>query len=294
MYPDSSKDTEALDSVDTVNKGQSELADEALKRGVYIVANVNKFITPRLEQIAKYRDLYAGRVPRKFRQPFSVVLPVFAGMMDTLHARKRALWVTFLARRVHYTEIYEIKDHFGSARMGARALNKKLSPQQSKHMLAAQPRCAGRSLADMDGKLFVKYASRPSTAEAARRTERGGLMDYFCKRINAGRAGTRFAPVSMARMGRILQAIPTKDLYYLKRICDDAKHFSKRFWWELDAQKHPSPTDLRSLSDSRPDRPTAVPIPFSSTNGPARPIPAEAPRKASLWPVGNHGNGQMH
>jgi len=37
----------------------------------------------------------------------------------------------------------------------------------------------------------------------------------------------------MARMGKILEKIPTKDLYYLKRICDDAKNFSKKFWWEL-------------------------------------------------------------
>ena len=87
MYPDSAaKDKEALDSVDTVNKGQNELSEEALKRAVYIVANVNKFTTPRLTQIAKYRDLYAGKVPKKFRQPFNVVLPVFSGMIDTLAA----------------------------------------------------------------------------------------------------------------------------------------------------------------------------------------------------------------
>lgn len=67
MYPDSDspKDKETLDSVDTTNKGQNELAAEAEKRAVYIVANVNKFIAPRVQQIAKYRDLYAGRVPKK-------------------------------------------------------------------------------------------------------------------------------------------------------------------------------------------------------------------------------------
>ena len=90
----------------------------------------------------------------------------------------------------------------------------------------------------MDGKLFVKYATHPGIQQGLRVTERGELMEYFCKKINAGRAGTRFKPVSMARMGRVLQAIPTKDLYYLKRICDDSQHFSKRFWWELNPTKH--------------------------------------------------------
>jgi hypothetical protein len=79
-------DKEMLDSVDTKNKGEAALADEALRRSVYIVANVNRFAQPRLQQIGKYRDLYAGKVQRKFRQPFNVVLPVFAGMIDTLQA----------------------------------------------------------------------------------------------------------------------------------------------------------------------------------------------------------------
>ena len=90
----------------------------------------------------------------------------------------------------------------------------------------------------MDGRLFVKYTQNPGMASGLRVTERGQLMEYFCEKINAGRVGTSFKPVSMARMGRVLQAIPTKDLYYLKRICDDSKHFSKRFWWELNPTKH--------------------------------------------------------
>jgi hypothetical protein len=69
MYPDF-KDAEALNSVDTQGKGEHELAEEALKRAVYIIAHVNKFTTPRLAQIAKYRNPYAGNVPKKFRQPF--------------------------------------------------------------------------------------------------------------------------------------------------------------------------------------------------------------------------------
>jgi len=39
-------------------------------------------------------------------------------------------------------------------------------------------------------------------------------------------------------MGKILEKIPTKDLYYLKRVCAGSKSFSKRFLWKLDAKKH--------------------------------------------------------
>jgi hypothetical protein len=71
-----------------------------------------------------------------------------------------------------------------------------------------------------------------------RETERGELMKYFCQKLNAGRLRDGLAPVAMGRMGKLLQDIPTKDLYYLKRVCDDALNFSKKFWWEIDPKKH--------------------------------------------------------
>jgi hypothetical protein len=69
-------------------------------------------------------------------------------------------------------------------------------------------------------------------------TERGELMRYFVGRLNRDRRADGLPDISMARMGRIVQAIPTKDLYYLKRVCEDAKHFSKKFWWEVNPKKH--------------------------------------------------------
>jgi len=68
-------------------------------------------------------------------------------------------------------------------------------------------------------------------------TERGEMMRYFCKRLNIDRARDGMTQISMARMGKMLEGIPTKDLYYLKRVCDDAKHFSKKFWYELNPEK---------------------------------------------------------
>jgi hypothetical protein len=85
------------------------------------------------------------------------------------------------------------------------------------------------------GELSEKFAKTKSTEK---KTERGELMRYFVTHLNASRAHANLPLITMARMGRILQGIPTKDLYYLKSICSKAKHFSKKFWWEIDPKKH--------------------------------------------------------
>lgn len=72
----------------------------------------------------------------------------------------------------------------------------------------------------------------------SRLTERGELMRYFCDRLNASRDKTHFERITMSRMGKILEGIPTRDLYYLQRVCKDSKDFSKKFWWEVDPKKH--------------------------------------------------------
>lgn len=72
----------------------------------------------------------------------------------------------------------------------------------------------------------------------SRKTERGELMRYFKRRLNISRAKDGLALISMARLGRILEGIPTADLYYLRTVCDRSKNFSKKFWWEVDPKKH--------------------------------------------------------
>ena len=71
-----------------------------------------------------------------------------------------------------------------------------------------------------------------------RETERGELMRYFCRQLNIGRVRDNLPAVTMGRMGKLLQKIPTKDLYYLKRICDDSSNFSKKFWYEINPEMH--------------------------------------------------------
>ncbi len=77
-----------------------------------------------------------------------------------------------------------------------------------------------------------------SRQHVLRQTERGELMRYFCDHLNPGRKRDGLSLISMSRMGKILEGIPTKDLYYLKRVCSDSANFSKKFWWELDPKKH--------------------------------------------------------
>ncbi len=72
----------------------------------------------------------------------------------------------------------------------------------------------------------------------SRITERGEMMTYFMTELNRTRLSDGLPPLSMARMGRILAGIPTKDLYYLKSVCDQASNFSKKFWWEINPKKH--------------------------------------------------------
>ncbi|MDO8624003.1 MAG: hypothetical protein Q7R54_01480 [bacterium] len=74
--------------------------------------------------------------------------------------------------------------------------------------------------------------------EKSRKTERGELMRFFMRHLNYSRQQDGLPPLTMARMGLILEGIPTKDLYYLQSVCSRAKHFGKKFWWEIDPEKH--------------------------------------------------------
>lgn len=71
-----------------------------------------------------------------------------------------------------------------------------------------------------------------------RQTERGEMMRFFLRHLNYSRKQDGLAPMTMAHLGTVLEKIPTKDLYYLKSVCSQAKSFSKTFWWELDPKKH--------------------------------------------------------
>ena len=70
-----------------------------------------------------------------------------------------------------------------------------------------------------------------------RRTERGDLLEYFKNRINASRRGTKFKPVTIPRVAKILQGLTKQDLYYMKSYMEDLERSGKDpvkwFWWSL-------------------------------------------------------------
>lgn len=89
------------------------------------------------------------------------------------------------------------------------------------------------------------------TLSKTRQTERGEMMRYFVSRINPGRAADGLALITMARMGKMLENIPTKDLYYLKSVCDKSNNFSKKFFWEINPKKHEPATEVESTPKKR-------------------------------------------
>jgi len=69
-------------------------------------------------------------------------------------------------------------------------------------------------------------------------TERGELMQYFRDKLNSTRVRDGYSALSLARIAKVLQLIPTKDLYYLQSVCNQAPDFSKKFWWEVNPKNH--------------------------------------------------------
>ena len=91
------------------------------------------------------------------------------------------------------------------------------------------------------GEMLPEFEKKQMAAPKGKKrlTERGEIMRFFLRHLNVARKADGLAPMTMAHLGVVLEQIPTKDLYYLKSVCSQAKHFSKRFWWELDPTKHP-------------------------------------------------------
>ncbi|MEK7602353.1 MAG: hypothetical protein AAB472_02615 [Patescibacteria group bacterium] len=77
-----------------------------------------------------------------------------------------------------------------------------------------------------------------ATQKKSKKTQRGELMRFFQRHLNYSRAHDGLPLLTMSRMGKILEGIPTDDLYYLKSVCSRSKNFSKKFWWELDPERH--------------------------------------------------------
>lgn len=64
-----------------------------------------------------------------------------------------------------------------------------------------------------------------------KRSERGDLITSFTERINQERIGTAYKPLTLSYIANLLSVYKTGDLYVLLRKCNEAKSFSKCFWF---------------------------------------------------------------
>lgn len=71
------------------------------------------------------------------------------------------------------------------------------------------------------------------TRKGEPRNEREELLDKFLAKLNLARIGTAYAPLTIGRLVKILEGVPTKDLYAFLRDCERARSFSKYFFWAL-------------------------------------------------------------
>lgn len=82
------------------------------------------------------------------------------------------------------------------------------------------------------------HITGPGDRKKERVTERGEMLKFFLEKINRTRKEDGWPPMTMGRMAKTLEGVPTKDLYYLKSVCDQAGNFSKKFWWEINPKNH--------------------------------------------------------
>ena len=64
-----------------------------------------------------------------------------------------------------------------------------------------------------------------------RTTERGELLTAFTERLNQERLGTKYKQLTLNYIANLLSVYKTGDLHVLLKKCNEAKHFSKTFWW---------------------------------------------------------------
>lgn len=85
------------------------------------------------------------------------------------------------------------------------------------------------------GTLFGDRFKQPPQKKK-RETERGEFLEYFLQNVNRERIAEKRTPFTIKYIAFRLARIPTKDLYYLKTMCEDRKPgypFGKCFFGSL-------------------------------------------------------------
>jgi len=86
----------------------------------------------------------------------------------------------------------------------------------------------------------------PLFEQTTARTEREELVQKFLDRLNPGRVSIHLKPLTAARFNTLVAGWGTKqNLYWLWSVCNDAKDFSKHFWFRV-KQSRPGPEELQT------------------------------------------------
>lgn len=65
------------------------------------------------------------------------------------------------------------------------------------------------------------------------RNERDEMLDIFLARLNASRIKDGYPKISYARLAKLLERIPTRDLYAFYQKCETYRSFGAGFHYEL-------------------------------------------------------------
>ncbi len=84
----------------------------------------------------------------------------------------------------------------------------------------------------MDSVLFEKY-KKPEKVKKKRTSERAELIEKFLISINAERKGTKYKLMTARGVAIKLAHIPTEDLYFCLKSCQQAKSFGWCFFGML-------------------------------------------------------------
>jgi hypothetical protein len=86
-------------------------------------------------------------------------------------------------------------------------------------------------------KLSTLFGNRASLPKPTRHTERGDLIEEFYSRLKP-HWDEKYGKLTPGYLRWKLAKIPTKDLYYIKSVCNDSKHYAKTFFWLINPKKH--------------------------------------------------------
>ncbi len=82
---------------------------------------------------------------------------------------------------------------------------------------------------------FSPGSPRKETQKDKITNERQAVIKEFLERLNADRDGVQYKKLAPSFVAVKLSHLNLQDLYYFLRVCRDAKHFSKYFWYSLKA-----------------------------------------------------------